>query len=319
MILFTADWHLKLGQKNVPREWALNRYKMFFEQVHSLEKQCNMHIIGGDLFDRLPNMEELELYFSFIREVTVPTLIYDGNHEATKKNKTFFTQLKQVSRDINPLVQIVDISYHDSDFGFGVLPYADLHRKGSIEKFIQREPLFTHVRGEIPPHVKPEVDLDRFEDFPIVFAGDLHAHSNSQRNIVYPGSPMTTSFHRSEVKTGYILINPEDWSWMWDAFELPQLIRKTVADPSEMLPTDYHHTIYELEGDMQELANVKNSELLDKKVVKRNTEATLIMDKEMSIQEELVEYLTYILEISENKISDIVGVFNDYAAKIEVE
>ena len=262
MILFTADWHLKLGQKNVPREWALNRYKLFFEQIHSLEKQCNMHVIGGDLFDRLPNMEELELYFSFIREVQIPTLIYDGNHEATKKNKTFFTQLKQVSRDINPLVQIVDISYHDSDFGFGVLPYADLHRKGSIEKFVQTEPLFTHVRGEIPPHVKPEVDLDRFEDFPIVFAGDLHAHSNTQKNIVYPGSPMTTSFHRTEVQTGYLLINPETWEWIWEPFDLPQLIRKTVVDASEMVPTNYHHTIYEIEGDMQELANVKNNELI---------------------------------------------------------
>tara|TARA_R100000278_G_scaffold550_1_gene1280 strand:- start:115 stop:1074 length:960 start_codon:yes stop_codon:yes gene_type:complete len=318
MILFTADWHLKLGQKNVPREWALNRYKMFFEQVHSLEKQCNMHIIGGDLFDRLPNMEELELYFSFIREVTVPTLIYDGNHEATKKNKTFFTQLKQVSRDINPLVQIVDISYHDSDFGFGVLPYADLHRKGSIEKFVQTEPLFTHVRGEIPPHVKPEVDLDRFEDFPIVFAGDLHAHSNTQRNIVYPGSPMTTSFHRTEVKTGYILINPDDWSWIWEPFDLPQLLRKTVSDPTEMIPTDFHHTIYEIEGDIQDLAAIKNSELLDKKVVKRSSEATLVIEKDMSIQEELAEYLAYILELEEDKIQSIVGTFNDYAQKVAV-
>ena len=291
MILFTADWHLKLGQKNVPREWALNRYKLFFEQIHSLEKQCNMHIIGGDLFDRLPNMEELELYFSFIREVTVPTLIYDGNHEATKKNKTFFTQLKQVSRDINPLVQIVDISYHDSDFGFGVLPYADLHRKGSIEKFVQTEPLFTHVRGEIPPHVKPEVDLDRFEDFPIVFAGDLHAHSNAQRNIVYPGSPMTTSFHRTEVKTGYILINPDDWSWIWEPFDLPQLLRKTVSDPTEMIPTDFHHTIYEIEGDIQDLAAIKNSELLDKKVVKRSSEATLVIEKDMV--KEFIKHLMY--------------------------
>ena len=88
MILFTADWHIKLGQKNVPVKWAINRYRYFFEQVYELEKQCNMHIIGGDLFDRLPNMEELELYFSFIRKVTIPTIIYDGNHEATKKNKT---------------------------------------------------------------------------------------------------------------------------------------------------------------------------------------------------------------------------------------
>ena len=319
MILFTADWHIKLGQKNVPREWAVNRYQKFFEQVHSLEKQCNMHIIGGDLFDRLPSMEELELYFSFISNVSIPTLIYDGNHEATKKNKTFFTQLKKVTKDINPLVKVVDISYYDNDFGFGVLPYADLHRKNAIELFDPKKPLFTHVRGEIPPHVKPEVDLDRFEDFPVVFAGDLHAHSNTQRNIVYPGSPMTTSFHRNEVETGYLLINPTDWSWRWDPFDLPQLLRKTVVDPSEMVPTEYHHTIYEIEGDIQELANVKNTELLDKKVVKRSSEATLVIDKEMTIQDELVEYLTYILEIPEVRIPQIVGIFNDYAAKVEME
>ena len=228
MILFTADWHVKLGQKNVPIKWAINRYRYFFEQVHELESQCSMHIIGGDLFDRLPNMEELELYFSFIRRVTIPTIIFDGNHEATKKNKTFFTQLKQVSRDINPLINVVDISYIDEELGYGILPYADLHRKGAIDHFDKTKPLFTHVRGEIPPHVKPEIDLDLFEDFPIVFAGDLHSHSNTQRNIVYPGSPMTTSFHRNLVKTGYILINENDWSWMWEEFHLPQLIRKTV-------------------------------------------------------------------------------------------
>lgn len=277
-----------------------------------------MHIIGGDLFDRLPSMEELELYFSFIREVKKPTLIYDGNHEATRKNRTFFTQLKRVSRDINPLVNVVDISYVDEDLGFGVLPYAELHKKGSIEHFNTKKPLFTHVRGEIPPHVKPEVDLNRFEDFPVVFAGDLHAHSNTQRNIVYPGSPMTTSFHRTQVKTGYLLINEQNWSWLWEPFELPQLIRKTVTNPEDMVPTDYHHTIYEIEGDIQELASVENSELLDKKVVKRNTEATLVIDKDMTIEEELVEYLTYILEIPEEKIATILGTYNDYAQKAQM-
>ncbi len=318
MILFTADWHIKLGQKNVPVDWALNRYKLFFEQVHSICKECDMHIIGGDLFDRLPSMEELELYFSFIREVKKPTLIYDGNHEATRKNRTFFSQLKRASRDINPLVNVVDISYIDEDLGFGVLPYAELHKKKSIEHFNTRQPLFTHVRGEIPPHVKPEVDLNRFNDFPVVFAGDLHAHSNTQRNIVYPGSPMTTSFHRTQVKTGYLLINEQDWSWLWEPFELPQLIRKTVRDAKDMIPTDYHHTIYEIEGDIQELASVENSELLDKKVVKRNTEATLVIDKDMTIEEELVEYLIYILEIPEEKIATILGTYNDYAQKAQV-
>ena len=34
MILFTADWHIKLGQKNVPMAWACARYDLFFETVH---------------------------------------------------------------------------------------------------------------------------------------------------------------------------------------------------------------------------------------------------------------------------------------------
>ena len=28
MILFTADWHIKLGQKNVPVAWACSRYQV---------------------------------------------------------------------------------------------------------------------------------------------------------------------------------------------------------------------------------------------------------------------------------------------------
>lgn len=319
MILFTADWHLKLGQKNVPVDWARKRYESFFAQIHEIENECSMHIIGGDLFDRLPTMEELELYFTFIRQVGIPTLIYDGNHEATKKNKTFFSQLKQVSRDINPFIHIADLSYMDKDRGFNVLPYADLHRKNSIEAFNTEWPLFTHVRGEIPPHVKPEVELERFEDFPVVFAGDLHAHSNTQQNIVYPGSPMTTSFHRNVVETGYILINDIDWSWMWERFELPQLLRKTVQNPEDMIPSDYHHTIYELEGDIQDLSKVKNSELLDKKVVKRSTEATLVLTKDMTVGDELAEYLTYILELPNEKISSIIGTYNDYSQTATVE
>jgi hypothetical protein len=36
MILFTADWHIKLGQKNVPIAWACARYNMFFEQIEEV-------------------------------------------------------------------------------------------------------------------------------------------------------------------------------------------------------------------------------------------------------------------------------------------
>ncbi len=316
MILFTADWHLKLGQKNVPVEWAKNRYIKFFNQIAEVEERCSAHIIGGDLFDRLPTMEELELYFTFVANVKIPTIIYDGNHEATKKNKTFFTQLKEATRQINENVFIEDkvADYEE----FQILPYCELHKKNIFDKLNKKIPLFTHVRGEIPPHVKPEIDLDLLKDFPIVLAGDLHAHSNTQRNIVYPGSPMTTSFHRNEVETGYLLID-ENFNWKWYKFDLPQLLRKTVSSPEEMIPSEYNHTIYELEGDIQDLSKVKNSELLDKKVVRRSTEATLVLNKEMSISEELAEYLEYILELPKEKISSIIGTFNDYSKTATVE
>ena len=308
MILFTADWHLKLGQKNVPLPWACSRFELFFEKIREIELGVDIHVIGGDLFDRVPTMDELTLYFDFIKEVSIPTYIYDGNHEATKKNKTFFSNLKRATQNVNDLVTIVDKT---TEFEWGtILPYCDLHKKGSIEKCNPNKPLFTHVRGEIQPHVTPEVDLDRFNKFKRVFAGDLHAHSNTQRNIVYPGSPMTTSFHREIVKTGYILIRNSTWEWV--EFDLPQLLRKTITSEDEMIATDYHHTIYEIEGDVADLATVKNSELLDKKVVKRSTEATLNL-KNMTIDQELVEYLSAILNLTDDKIKNIMAVFNDYS------
>ena len=86
-----------------------------------------------------------------------------------------------------------------------------------------------------------------------------------------------------------------------------------------MVPTDYDHTIYEIEGDIQELAAVKNSELLDKKVVKRNTESSLAIDKEMSIEEELSQYLSQILDLAEEQIDSILRTFSDYSQKAAME
>ena len=80
-----------------------------------------------------------------------------------------------------------------------------------------------------------------------------------------------------------------------------------------MIPGTYDHVIYEIQGDLSDLAQVKDNELLDKKVVKRSSEATLLLSKEMTVAEELFEYLTYVLEISEEKIPAIIGTFNDYA------
>ena len=60
------------------------------------------------------------------------------------------------------------------------------------------------------------------------------------------------------------------------------------------------------------------SKLLDKKVVKREVEATLNLTQEMSMGDELVVYLQEILNLEEDKVKNIIGVFNDYSTEVSV-
>ncbi len=317
-ILFTADIHIKLGQKNVPVEWAKNRYNELIKDFATLQDSADMFIIGGDIWDKLPNMEELEIYYDLVTSCKIPTIIYPGNHESVKKDTTFFTYLKSVTSKLNKLVKVVDDYYSTNEFD--IIPYNRLkdYEKNTDNTFVSlhNKILFTHVRGEIPPHVKPEVDLEIFDRWQVVLAGDLHSYDNCQRNILYPGSPVTTSFHRSVVDTGVIIFDTDTIAHQWIRLELPQLIRKTIKAGEPMEATTYHHTIYEVEGDMAELGAMADSELIDKKVTKRETDTALMLDPKMSIAEELKEYLLYILQLPETKVDALVHILNNNMNKI---
>jgi DNA repair exonuclease SbcCD nuclease subunit len=316
-VLFTADVHIKLGQKNVPVEWAKNRYNMLWAQLKALQCECDMFVIGGDVFDKLPNMEELETYFDLVNNCVIPTIIYAGNHEAVKKDTTFLTNLKQVTNRLNPLVEIIDDYYKVENMDF--IPYNKLKDFEKSPPLVHGEICFTHVRGDIPPHVKAELDLTLFDRWKLVLAGDLHSYENSQRNILYPGSPVTTSFHRNNVDTGVIILDSITLTHEWRKLELPQLIRKTVGVTDPKPQTDYDHTIYQVEGDMQELGELEDSELIDRKVIKRDTDSALILNPEMTLSEEVKEYLTYILELPQPTIDNILKEFQNYAEKIDTE
>jgi DNA repair exonuclease SbcCD nuclease subunit len=280
-----------------------------FSELYKLEKTADLHVIGGDIFDRMPTLDELSLYFKYIRDIGIKTIIYPGNHEALKKNTTFLTNLKDVTKAINPLVEIIDDYYKLEDMDF--IPYNKL--KEFDPRDFSGRTLFTHVRGEIPPHVQPEIDLKKLDEWELVIAGDLHSHTNSQRNIVYPGSPVTTSFHRNPVDTGVLLFDSETMDWSWMKLKLPQLIRQTVSHQDQMIKTNYHHTIYELEGDVSDLVKVdKDNELLDKKLIRRHNDSALILTPEMTLEDELSEYLQFIMGLNEKKVKEVLGVFHDY-------
>jgi hypothetical protein len=315
-ILFTADLHIKLGQKNVPLDWAIDRYNLLEEQLQNLQSQADIVVLGGDVFDKLPNMAELEVYFKLISIFNKPTFIIPGNHEALKKDTSFLTQLKFVSSSINPKVCIIDdyFSYEDVDF----IPYnrlKEFEKHPTIYPFTNKV-LITHVRGEIPPHVKPEVDLAIFDKWQVVLAGDLHSYDNCQRNILYPGSPVTTSFHRSVVDTGVILFDTTTLDHEWIKLKLPQLLVETVKAGDPMPATDYHHTIYEVTGDLAELSNMEDNVLLSKKVVKRSVDTALILEPDMTLAAEVSEYLQYILQLNDDAIEKALKELNDYADKL---
>jgi hypothetical protein len=316
-VLFTADIHIKLGQKNVPVDWAKNRYDLLWKEFERCQEQAEVFVIGGDVFDKLPNMEELEVYFDLINHCSIPTIIYSGNHEAIKKNTTFMSNLAKATNKMNKNVIVIDDYY--SDYGIEFVPYNKLKdfEQGKHPWPDGGSILCTHVRGEIPPHVQPEVNLDIFKDWDVVLAGDLHSYENSQRNILYPGSPVTTSFHRNSVDTGIILLDNDTLDHTWIKLKVPQLIRKTVGVNDPKPPTEYDHTIYQVEGDMQELGGLEDSDLIDRKVLKRETDTALLLDKDMSLNEEVSEYLRYILQLPDATIELALQELQNYADKIE--
>ena len=313
-VLFIADLHIKLGAKNVPLEWALNRYKLFNDKISKLQESVDLVILGGDVFDRMPTIEELEVYFNFIRIFNKETLVIPGNHESVKKTTTFLTNLKAVSNAINHNVHIIDD--FDTRHGMDFIPYNKLKEYHPADVDFHSRILVTHVRGEIPPHVKPEVPLSLFERWDIVLAGDLHSYENSQLNILYPGSPMSTSFHRNPVDNGVIVLDTDTLEHEFIALGLPQMLRKTIQAGDPMPTTTYDHTIYEVEGDMSQLQDVANHELLDKKVSKRTVDVALMLEPDMTLGQELGEYLRYILQLNDDAVGEVLEEFHAMEAKL---
>ncbi|MCB1712368.1 MAG: metallophosphoesterase [Candidatus Riesia sp.] len=224
-LLFCADEHVLLRRKKVPAEFELNRYKLLFSKLLELSNDHDIVIHGGDMFDRQPTISEVALVVDYLNNQIRPTYIIDGNHEATKKGESFLSELSVLVS--NPLVHIItEVGTVDvTGATIGFVPYTCL--KTFTGKEIAADILITHVRGEIPPHVKPEVDLSVFSKFSLVLAGDLHSHSNSQLNIVYPGSPLTTSFYRNKPTKGVLSVDCSTREYKFIDLKLPALLRVT--------------------------------------------------------------------------------------------
>lgn len=319
-ILFLADLHIHYPKK-VPKEWQYNRFMLLVKEINNTE--CDMVLLGGDTLDSAkPTTSELELFFDFLAQIRHRTIIFSGNHEMQTKTHSILTDLKGEIARCNPNIEVITTSTYISPTSgeslFDIIDYCDINKAIEAKSSIA----FTHVRGAIAPHVVPEVDLAKFNVYSRVFAGDLHSYQNSQLNIIYPGSPLTTSMHRNRQtdSNGMLLINIDppnvtyDSEWI-NLSHLPQLLKKTVTSKDEIISTEYDFTMYELEGNIAELAAVSNSELLDKKVNNVVTKESKLDLKDKSVSEQMQSYLQEVQHLPEDTITRLLGRFNKYAIK----
>lgn len=314
-ILFHADTHIKLGQKSVPKEWQTSRYLELAERLdrefHS--NGCDLHVIGGDLMDTSdPSTEEIKLMFAFLSRLNHKGIIYTGNHELVSKKTSCLEHLSEAIHDATAGKWTVVGDYRSEEFD--IIPYTSLHNKtwkAAVSKLC-----FTHVRGEIPPHVKPEIDLERFVDhgYSRVIAGDLHSFKNTQTisgtvDLIYPGSPLTTSFHRERTKgtNGALVVDTMDSEVQWiELGDLPQLVRKTIEAGEEMVADPYDRVIYEVTGDVSQLKAIKGSDLLDKRLNNKVTKDAKLDLKDTGLIDEIVIYLKEVQKLPQEAIDRII-------------
>ena len=309
-VLFLADVHIKLGQKKVPVEWQTQRFLRLFQEIHSATRahKIDKVIIGGDLFDSpKPSVDELVLGVSLVNSLQSPVEIFTGNHECRGKKESILSVMQPI---LEPHVVVIDYEYRSKDYD--IIPYTHLHNEQWVEA--ESKLLLTHVRGNIGGLVKSEIDLERLKGWKLVLAGDLHEHSMTQENVVYPGSPINTSFARtrSENEHGYIVIDTETLDWEFHPLDLPQLIRKSVTSTDQIKKGEVDHIIYEVEGDSATLSNIKDHDLLDKKVNTEYESQAALDLRDLLYSEELAVYLKEVQGLDDKEIARLITKVRQY-------
>jgi DNA repair exonuclease SbcCD nuclease subunit len=311
-ILHSADWHINLHRKKVPSEWSANRFRLFFDKLHELESSHDIHIISGDVFDRKPEPDEICLFLRYANAVRIPTYIIPGNHEATKKGESFLEHFHEDYAITNPNLVLITRNRRETIMGqnFYFFPYGELQREALLPA-LGDEILVAHIRGEVPPHITPEYDFEKLRAWKLILLGDIHfAHRYMDYPAWYSGSPMNTSFDRDDGRDYGVnsidLRSIDDYSVSFVPLTLPKLIRKTLKAGDQMKQDSFNHVIYEVTGSLDQLANIKNSELLDKKIAIKPAENSKLDLKNLSLTEELKAYLEYI------KVSNTEEIVKDF-------
>lgn len=320
-ILHSADWHIALDKNKIPNSWQINRFRQFFREIQKLEKTHDIHIIAGDIFDTAPTLDEVNLFAEFCNYVSIRTIIIPGNHEATKKGKTFLESYNTLDNAINnDLIEIYcdNTRIEHEGVNFQLFPYG----KMQLDKMptpVEGDILVTHIRGEVPPHIKPEYDFEKLRPWKLILLGDLHFnHQYQDYPAYYSGSPMNVSFDRTEDrKYGVNTIDfksIDNYTVEMLPLDLPRLLRKKIATGTKLEEHPIHRVIYEVEGNSTELDKMKDNDLIDKKIRYKPKEDSKLDLRGLNEIEELKKYL--VLMGYEEQLDDIIKEYQDMSINV---
>ena len=310
-ILSVADIHINLHKKKIPYEWQTNRFASLFKKLLELEKECDVTVIAGDIFDKKPEPDEICLFLSYANAVKKPTIAISGNHEASTKGKSFleYFELENVINNPNFIMSTSNKRVEVQGQGFQLFPYGEMQTR-NIPKYVEGDILVTHIRGEVPPHITPEFDFEKIRQWKLILLGDLHFnHKYKDYPAYYPGSPLNTTFDRNDTRDYGVdiihLKSTDDYKVEFINLQLPKLIRKTVEVGTELKAHDTDHIVYEVTGSIDKLSKVQNHELLDKKIANKPTEGAKLNLVNLNLQEELVQYLEYLKIDSKQSVIEL--------------
>jgi DNA repair exonuclease SbcCD nuclease subunit len=317
-ILHVADIHINLHKKKIPYEWQTNRFKTLFDRLLELEKNCDVVVLAGDIFDKKPEPDEICLFLSYANSVTKPTLAIPGNHEASTKGNTFLEhfETEHAINNQNFILRTKNDRVVIGGQGFQLFPYGEM-QLGNIPKYVDGDILVAHIRGEVLPHITAEFDFDKISVWPLALLGDLHfQHKYKDYNIYYSGSPVNTTFDRKDSRDYGVNIitynNPKDYTVEFYDLNLPKLIRLTVDSTTELKKDSYHHVVYEVTGTIDKLSKIQNHELLDKKIAEKPQENSVLDLSDKSLKQELELYLDFI-KVDNKK--EVISVFDKLGIK----
>ena len=217
--LCLADLHLKDLSHSAYGIW---QYKMFLYSFKSIVKiieksKITKLVLSGDVFDVPPKGNSLELFAKFmnlLKPYNLKIIALDGNHcLLSSSGRRYYLESMKEYFKINYGIEVKEYEQE------GDVLYCSHKHINKLEKIKPLKLVYSHFRSNISPTVD-EIDVTAInKNVQLLIAGDIH-HRNQNKNIVYTGAPIDTSFDSNNDLESHtpsvLLLNEETLEWKWE-------------------------------------------------------------------------------------------------------